>query len=321
VGDETQTLAHLLTNIGRPTAAMGSIGLRALGLDLITDAPLEQLIPDPSFVPDFAQWEQFDADQARDQNEATRSPLRNGNQSPGCQVYAERKRELTHSNEDAFRTTRRMHPPKGKQPARLGNAYEFFRCLELFTAFWDDPTEPPKLPPSPEVLASDDTAAPAASPSAGDEAKQPEDGESEFVENPTRTLAGHSMPAEYRHNLLTAFVKLIAYDFGCNVSLARVEPRLQLSSPEGSVTPQRRTYSPSSCSFVFQSPLTREAARAGMVYGPIAAVSARACLNMTTPATCPALVLILVPALCQLLTAIPSSHLPLPTTQPVTLIH
>ncbi|KAI9147854.1 hypothetical protein HJFPF1_12888 [Paramyrothecium foliicola] len=271
--DETEALANLLTNIGRPTAALGPVALRAIGLDLVLDAKLQDLIPDPSFIPDFSQWDGYDADQARDQNQSTRKPLRNGNQSPGCQVYFERKRELSSNNEDAFRTVRRLPAPKGKQQARLGNAYEFFRCLELFTAFWDDPTEPPQLPPSPEVLASDDAA--------GDDKPQPEPA-TEEVGTVTRTMAGSSMPAEYRHNLLTAFVKLIAYDFGCNVSLARVEPRLQLSSPQG-LPLRRKTYTPSSCSFVFQSPMTREAARAGMVYGPIAAVSARGVVNMETP--------------------------------------
>jgi hypothetical protein len=242
-------------------------------LDLTLDAKIGDLIPDAAYVPDFDLWAKYDADEARDQNQATRKPLRNGNQSPGCQIYIERVKELSHNNEDAFRTVRRIKPPKGKQQARLGNAYEFFRCLELFTGFWDDPTKPPQLPPSPEVNASDDAA--------GGENPQSDTAVDENADI-VRTMAGHSMPAEYRHNLLTAFVKLIAYDFGCNVSLARVEPRLHLSSPEGSPI-RRKSYSPSSCSFVFQSPMTREAARAGMVYGPVAAVSARGVVSMDTP--------------------------------------
>ncbi|KOS17556.1 hypothetical protein ESCO_002608 [Escovopsis weberi] len=62
------------------------------------------------------------------------------------------------------------------------------------------------------------------------------------------------MPPEFRLYLVAAFVKFVSYDFGCNV-----------------------------CQFVFQSPTTREAARAGLVYGPVAAVSARPTVDYTMP--------------------------------------
>jgi hypothetical protein len=98
--------------------------------------------------------------------------------------------------------------------------------------------------------------------------------------------AGSSMPAEYRQNLLSAFLKLVAYDFGCNVSFARVEPRLQLSTPDQnkqSRRHQRKTYIASTCSFVWQSATTREAARAGQMTGPVAVVSARPTVDFETP--------------------------------------
>ncbi|KAJ3501017.1 hypothetical protein NM208_g17022 [Fusarium decemcellulare] len=178
---------------------------------------------------------------------------------------------------DAFRTVRRLPTPKGKQQARLGNAYEFFRCLEAFTSFWDDPTQPPPLPPSPE--ASPEVTSTEGAAEAGDgkpASPKTEDGPTYF-----RTSPGSSMPPEYRNNLMTAFIKLVAYDFGCNVSPSRTEPRLHLSSPEG--TRPRKTYCPSGCLFVFQSPTTREAARAGVVHGPVAAVSARGTTDFTSP--------------------------------------
>ncbi|KAK7210525.1 hypothetical protein V2G26_017703 [Clonostachys chloroleuca] len=85
------------------------------------------------------------------------------------------------------------------------------------------------------------------------------------------------MPVEFRQQLLSAFIKLVAYDFGCNVSLARLEPRLHLSSSKGSPSSApRKTYCASSCSFIYQSPTTRETARAGLLYGPLGAVSSRA---------------------------------------------
>ncbi|KAL7790346.1 hypothetical protein V8C37DRAFT_185179 [Trichoderma ceciliae] len=267
--DPEQALSNLLKYTGRASATSGSIGLSAIGFDLKLDVEAEELIPIPSFMPDFEKWDRLTPEEAREQNQAERRPIRNGNFSPPCQVYVERRRELSNTNEDAFRTVRRLAPPKGRQQARLGNAYEFFRCLEFFTTYWEDPSRPPSLPPSPELAPSEN----------GEETNTAQ-------ESPrcqaTRTSDGSSMPPEYRQNLISAFIKLVAYDFGCNVSMARVEPRLQLSSPKGHPSP-RKSYSPSACHFLFQSPTTRETARAGLVYGPLGAVSTRPGINFTTP--------------------------------------
>ncbi|KAG8409638.1 hypothetical protein J3459_008178 [Metarhizium acridum] len=275
IGGESQSLPALLEQTGRDSLVLGPAGLLAIGLDLKLDADESDLIPDTCCLPDFRQWDRFTAEEACNQDGKDRFPLRNGNLSPGCQVYLERRRELSNTNDDAFRTVRRISPPKGKQHARLGNTYEFFRCLELFTSFWDDPSRPPELPPSPELTTASDTS-PCIECDTQTHAEPPH-------APPTtgRTSSGQSMPQEYRQNLLNAFIKLVAYDFGCNVSRARLEPRLHLSSPPG--RKKRKTYTPSNCHFVFQSPMTREAARAGVVYGPVAAVSARPTVNFTEP--------------------------------------
>ena len=275
--DVSEALPTLLQHTGRPlTDLLGTKGLSAIGLNLTLDASLEQLIPDPSYIPDFHQWEQLSADEARERNQSTRRPLRNGNLSPGCQTFLERKKELSNTNEDGFRTVRRIPPPKGKQHARLGNAYEFFRCLEMFTSFWDDPTQPPDLPPSPEIGPSDSAPAAVEGPSSGKPDKELE--EVRII----RTETGRSMPPEYRQSLLSAFIKLVSYDFGCSVSMARLEPRLHMCSPEGSASP-RKSYFTSNASFIFQSPKTREEARAGTVYGPVGAACARPTTDFTTP--------------------------------------
>lgn len=278
-GDETidpcRTLPALLEQTSRSNAVLGPLGFSAIGLDLKLDTTVRDLTPDTSFVPDFSQWNSLTTDEARDANQATRRPLRTGNLSPGCQVYQERRRELSNNNEDAFRTVRRIPPPKGKQQARLGNAYEFFRCLELLTTYWDDSTRPAELPPSPEMSATEAAIADVSQGSRSTGAAEAE------VSRTVRICSGQSMPPEFRQTLVAAFVKLVAYDFGCNVSMSRVEPRLHLRSPPGPL--QRKTYIPSHCHFVFQSPISREAARAGTVYGPVAAVSARPTADFTSP--------------------------------------
>lgn len=283
------SLQSLLCHSGRINPlSLGPAGLSAVGVDLSVDTPLRELIPDPSYIPDFTRWAQLTVDEAEKLNPETRKPIHNGNLSPGCQIYLERRKELSHSNTDGFRTVRRIPPPKGQPHARLGNAYEFFRSLEDFTTFWDDPTQPPpELPPSPELSSTESAKHVNGAPTPPSE--EPSEPASQGSTTPhdtfrvQRTASGASMPPEFRHNIISALIKLVAYDFGCSVAYSRVEPRLQLSSPDGKVPSPRKTYLPSNCSFVWQSATTREAARAGIVTGPIAAVSTRPTVDFTTP--------------------------------------
>ncbi|KAK2612118.1 hypothetical protein QQS21_001848 [Conoideocrella luteorostrata] len=267
LADESLSLPLLLRQTGRDSITLGSTGLSAIALDLKLDVGVRDLVPAASCLPNFRQWDTLATESAQNQVDEDRFPLRNGTMSPGHRVYLERRRELANTNENAFRTVRRISAPKGKQQARLGNAYEFFRCLEQFTPFWDDPSQAHQLPPSPELTAA--------------EANFPVDSAPYQASISIRTCSGASMPAEIRQDLLKAFIKLVAYDFGCNVSLARNEPRLQLNSPAGKH--QRKSYTPSTCQFVFQSPLTREDARAGVVHGPVATVSTRPTVDFTSP--------------------------------------
>lgn len=285
LGSSTESLQSLLCHSGRINQqSLGQAGLSALGVDLSLDVPLAELLPDPSYAPDFAQWTQLTVEEAEKLNPSTRKPIHNGNLSPGCQVYLERRKELSHLNIDGFRTVRRIQPPKGQPHARLGNAYEFFRSLEDLTTFWDDPTQAaPELPPSPELSpeeGADDGPSPSEEQSKSSTPGSTATGEPFRVR---RMASGTSMPPEYRHNVISAFIKLLAYDFGCSVTYARVEPRLQLSSPDGKVAYPRKTYLPSNCSFVCQSATTREAARAGILTGPVAVVSTRPTVDFTTP--------------------------------------
>ncbi|KAK7210526.1 hypothetical protein V2G26_017704 [Clonostachys chloroleuca] len=111
--DVADALPTLLRSIGRSMPSfLGPKGLSALGVNLELDVPHEELVPDPSFIPNFKSWEQLSPDEAQDLNQSTRIPIRNGNLSPGCQTYLERKKELSNTNEDGFRTVRRLPLPR-----------------------------------------------------------------------------------------------------------------------------------------------------------------------------------------------------------------
>ncbi|KAF6834806.1 hypothetical protein CPLU01_04701 [Colletotrichum plurivorum] len=274
--EDTKPLTTVLQSIYRPGDVNDTV-FEALGVHLIPDATTSDLIPDSAYLPDFDAWDKLSPDEAREKNADTRTDLNNGMQSPGCQTYLDRKRELSHCNDVAFRTVRRVPAPKGQQQARLGNAYEFFRCLEAFTTYWDDTSKPVKTP---EEMAAEAAAA---------EAEKSEDDKPvHALARVFRTSAGSSMPGEYRQSLLTAFLKLVAYDFGCNVSAPRTEPRLHITAAPSAPKPTgrqaqeaspRMSYFASGCTFIFRTPRTRDAARQGIIEGPLAAVSARGTTN------------------------------------------
>lgn len=254
-------LVALLQTIQRPADIQLS-HFEALGLHVISDASPQDILPDSSYLPPVDQWTSTPPEDLEAATIASKKPLNNGNLSPGLQTYLERRNELSIDNTAAFRTIRRIPPPTGETAVRLGNAYEFFKNLELFSGYWIDTSLSPKPEPDPSSTTT----------------FQPEE-EEKKAENPPhlrthhRTGTGAQLPPEYRQHLLTAFIKLVAYDFGCNVSFPRVEPRLHLSPPQPTIFPP--SYFNSSASFIYRTPRDRASARTGVVEGPLAAVSCR----------------------------------------------
>ncbi|KAI1082606.1 hypothetical protein F5B20DRAFT_569207 [Whalleya microplaca] len=325
------SLVRFLQTLHRPTELSES-HFAALGVHVHVDVPAEGIVPDPSYLPSSGpEWAGMGLDAARRKDETFRRPLSNGNFSPEARVYLERRAELSVANQAAFRTVRRIKPEPGKPQPRLGNCYEFFKQMELMAAFWDDtslpplsedggdegdndgdkkkkdeetslPTRPHLTDASPEQQQQPDPTKVAAPTESNTRSSAP-DAASDNKPKPSapqrvtyRTGPGSQMPPEFRHNLIAAFVKLVAYDFGCNVAPPRVEPRLHLLEPPPPVPPQhprrpynppptqKASYFPSGCVFLYRSPTTRDAARAGVVEGPLAAVSARNTTNFAAPA-------------------------------------
>lgn len=210
---------RFLQTLHRPTEVNES-HFAALGVRVHVDAPAEHVIPDPLCLPSASGWDDIDLDEARRRDHTFRTPLSNGRLSPEARVYLEKRNELSIANQAAFRTVRRFKPEPGRPAVRLGNCYEFFRQLEFMATYWDDTSLPPVQ----------------------DETTEQEQ-ESLTTEMPQRTsyrtAPGSQMPAELRHNLVSAFVKLVSYDFGCNMAPPRVEPRLHLVEPPSLNTKQK----------------------------------------------------------------------------------
>ncbi|XXH01101.1 hypothetical protein Hte_007452 [Hypoxylon texense] len=297
-GESERNLVRFLQRLHRP-GELSEAHFAALGVHVHTDAPAEDVVPNPSYLPSSSGWDGIDLDEARRRDDTFRRRLSHGGKSPEARVYLERRAELSVPNQAAFRTVRRIKPEPGEQPARLGGSYEFFKQMEMMAAYWDDTSlpplsteneEPPPLPPRPTDASSEKSGQVGAATAPESNARSETDSSTKpkQPERVTyRTHPGYQMPPEYRHNFITAFVKLVAYDFACNVVAPRVEPRLQLLSAPckaSSKSPpsQMASYFPSGCVFLCKLPTTREDGRAGLAFGPVAAVSARNTTNFNT---------------------------------------
>lgn len=289
-------LVPYLQAIQRPTD-LDETFFAALGVHKILDCPAAEIVPTfganggagrpHPFLPDHEGWSALPPESVRAADTASRLPLNNGRLSPGCMAYLERVREMSINNEDAFDAIMRKPVPKGKTPVRLGNAFEFYRVLETATGYWDDTSREPV----PDAEAKPETSSGEAA--ANGEGPKPADanGEKPAGRSSRRIEAGSAMPVELRSTLLNSFIKLVAYDFGCNVSAPTTEPKLFLTSPprRSRLNPPGSTWRlrsavPSACTFIFRTPTTREAARSGVLEGPLAAVSARGGTSFTAPA-------------------------------------
>ncbi|KAK8069305.1 hypothetical protein PG994_005921 [Apiospora phragmitis] len=294
-----ESVVRVLQSVQRPSQLDHS-PFTALGVHVHTDVGAEDLLPDPSYVPSGTGWDDMDVDGARAMDAAFRRPLSNGTLSPEARVYLERRNELAIDNQAAFKTIKRIRSGPGSKAARLGNCYEFFRQLDLMASYWDDTSQPPiqyneeeEQPPTSSELrptALDGSLEQAEFAIAGAATTQ---NNNQTQRTTYRIASGSSMPPELRHGLITAFVKLVSYDCGCNLATPRVEPRLHLlgpsSAPPKSEAQQaqsrlaRASYFPSGCNFLARVPQAREDARRGVVEGPLAAVSARNITNFSTP--------------------------------------
>lgn len=228
----------------------------ALALHVTADADLESIVPDASYLPSPVWLELTESLDILE--EATKKPLNNGKKSPGAKTYQERVKELSLNNEDAFRVVRRLPAPSGATNPRLGMAFDLYKHLENIAMYWDDTSIIPGQLPDGDAMDID----------MQDPSNPPGLGTS------GRTGNNSSMPSEYRSGLLNALVKLVAYDFGCNVSRPRTPPRFSNTS-YATGRPLTSSWPAGDLNFVYRIPNDPNLARAGWVEGPLAVLSPR----------------------------------------------
>lgn len=260
-------LTAILQGLTRPADQVNVSHLRALGLHVNPDVSVAELVPDLSCLPDFATWDDPLREDANATNTDFQPELCNGRPAPGASKYVNIRQSLLIDNDRAFGAVRRIPPTPGEKPVRLGYCHDFFRNLESLTGFWDD-TSKPGLANHKGAMAVADEHVNSGVPA--------EDEDYTWC----RTNAGSSMPAQFRTQLLTSFLKLVTYDFSCSI-MSRLEARLYIKGVHPPAKPSEpepahsHSYFSSGCNFIFRMPTDRDSARSGIVEGPIAAVSPR----------------------------------------------
>lgn len=280
-------LTTLLQSLVRPPDQVQITHLELLGVLVNPDVSLLDLVPDASCLPDFNKWDSLSREEALALDIGPRPELCNKKAAPGAAKYVDIRLGLLIDNGRAFRSVNRVSPQPGEPVVRLGYCHEFFKDLECVTGFWDDTSVTrPSIPTDKKPPANGDELAEKSPTRAmelcnhasGDNDEATKEFKQAEMHDYYRTMAGTSMPPQYRTKLLTSFLKLVTYDFSCNImSRAGPEPRLYIKSPtsSSSTAPPKHSYFSSGCNFLFRTPGDRDSVKRGVIDGPIAAVSPR----------------------------------------------
>lgn len=211
------------------------------------------------------------------------------------------KAELLLDNDDSFREVARLPVVQGRSRVRVTQTRKFWTAFERMSQYWDGTIDhyydrPPS--PKPDAEASEDkmqednpfddtiqsdpavdTAQPnsegsdmdvdgpekepASNGSAGDEEPQP----STVRRYKGRRIGtGHEMPDEMRDETIRAFVEMVAWPFGCQVTVPTLPPRLTV---QNLLFPVRQSFQAS------RSPRDRQVARTGILEGPVLVAQCR----------------------------------------------
>lgn len=273
--------------------------LKALNLQLETDVPVSQVVPDNqkfSLPPLPWEIEEPSEEEGQQQADSRSEPtlMSNGFPYPPKARFDLVRNELLVDNDDAFREVVRLGARPGRQRVRLTQTRNFWAGLERMSQYWDTsldnyyerPASPRPTPaegesadkmqiddekkPSPAKAGEGqsetpmDIDSPAATPSDPSSEQQNAAKEQEppmVTKYKGRRLgSGYEMPDETRDETVKGFLEMAAWPFGCQVTIPNLPPRLAI----------RNLLFPVRQSLVSgRSPKDRQAARKGVLEGPL----------------------------------------------------
>lgn len=218
-------------------------------------------------------WEEGSPAQSAEEGEDPARPLMsNGLPYPLKERFEVLENELLLDNDDAFREVARLPPREGRTKVRLTQTRKFWTGLERMGGYWDTsldsyyerPMTPQPTPPTEKQAHQDDMdideANGAQTPM---DVSEPDDN----IARPTvkkytgrRIGAGSEMPDDMRDETIRAFVEMVAWPFGCQVTVPTLPPRLMVKSL---LFPVRQSFQAA------RSPRDRQVARQGILEGPV----------------------------------------------------
>lgn len=169
----------------------------SLNLQVLHDQALEDIVPrspqkGASFLPDE------DAGTLLPQQKM----LCNGRECPDMNIYHSRRAELMIDNESGFRAAQRLSPRPGQPATKPGYFYKFWQGLYLMSQYWDADLPRQQGQEDQEMETVSSTAA----------------GEESDVGLEGRTGTGREMPDQFREDTVRAFVEVVTWLFGCQLS-------------------------------------------------------------------------------------------------------
>ena len=210
-------------------------------------------------------------------SQAPTIPPANANQKSGQDKYDILERELRFDNGDAFREIVRLPPSPGRQRIRVTQTRKFWIGLEKMAQYWD--TEADQFfDVAPEAKRMKMNDADHEMDKGDTQLEEAHNNSTELLDGRDQTRrrykgrrmsTGRLMPEEFREETVRAFVEMVVWAFGCQVTLPSLPPRLAVGTI---MVPIRHSF------LVGRSPKDRQEARQGFMEGPIMAIQ---CKNET----------------------------------------
>lgn len=241
---------------------------RVLNLHVASDINASELVPDHLLknLPPLP-WKETASSDKPEQH-----LMSNGLAYPAVEKFNVIKAELLLENDDAYREVVRIPPKPGRSRVRLTQSRKFWAGLERMAQYWDDSLDqyydkPANTEQTIQGQDGEAQTAEATTTDAMDTSETPRDSESSTrVYKGRRIGTGHEMPDDIREETMRGFLEMAAWPFQCQLAIPSLPPRL---SVQKMLFPTRQTL------VAGRVPLDRQAARKGILEGPMLSVQCR----------------------------------------------
>ncbi|RAO71173.1 uncharacterized protein BHQ10_007185 [Talaromyces amestolkiae] len=250
--------------------------VRALNLRIETDVEALQIISDEDLqgLPPLI-WDRMNDDDEKNPSEAPK--MANGVPYPPYEKYEIVMKELLIDSDDAFREAARMPPKPGRDRVRLTQTRKFWSGLERMAQYWDTSQDeyyerPVAAKPESSQIVNDtqqqepSSETSVSSPMDMSESPTEETKTYERVYKGRRVGTGSEMPSDIREDTMRGLIEMVAWPFQCQASVPATPPRLNV---QGLLFPVRHTL------ISGRVPQDRQAARSGILEGPLLGVQCR----------------------------------------------